>query len=754
MSQTYTQSVLGGKKTTTDNPLVTAMDKAFDGTTENGDFGLTFRGMAHRQQMSGSRGGALVAFDQQLIGSRPAMKVLPTRKNSLNPKVTRANEQHSQKRIGKDQGITRHLFKHMFNESIEEGIEIEQLAEQFADVVVLAFHNRDIDHGKGERQTTYWYIVELFGIIPETVLYKLIPLLVEYGSFADIPRLAEVATDSLSTSALYSALVEFYGESLRKDAQLPIENRSLAGKWATRIDSHFDRSCGFGKAVAKYLFPTEIPKGTSSAVAGKMAATSYKAYRKLIVELTKDKCVEPAMCSQDWRWIADNLKKVSGKAQFKYRRGFRDEIIHGPQNGQRRHPYDPDRTYLVEKLEEATKRAIDHPEEGVIKGGKTMQAYEIVSKYLSGAKLDVTLEAQWAAILHELTAPREWCKQLSVLLHNLEPGFVPKHNSDSVNAAKYLRNTVSKALETTNLDDLDILTKCLECFKNQTSIEDNNDRLVLLVKKWDKQGRAFDGDVSIVDTSGSMTGTPIEVAIALGIIVGQTQSVDSPWKNRCITFSTQPSWHLFKGDTLHSIVNGLKNEGGWGMSTNFARAISMILKVCVDNQVSSQFLPRRLWCFTDMEFDQADNLSGGSPEYYSYRNNELGNVEPWQTAYIKTNNAFTDAGYPDGCPGITFWNIRASGGTAQCQSDDTGVTTYGGFSQNLFKSIIYGNVVDVRQESPWDRLKTTLDSVRYMRVRQVLSESNEGPLAGYSLSVNVMEIETARVSDDEWELLD
>ena len=199
-----------------------------------------------------------------------------------------------------------------------------------------------------------------------------------------------------------------------------------------QTSAELDRSCGFGKAVAKYLFPVEIPKGSSAGEAGKIVAASYKAYRKLIVELTRDKCVEPAMCSKDWRWIADNLGKVSGKAQFKYRRGFRDEIIHGPQKGKRRHPHDPDRTYLVEKLDEATKRAIEHPEEGVIKGGKTLQAYEIVSKYLAGAPLDPTLEAQWSAILHELTAPREWCKQLCVLLQNLDEDSVPKRNGDSV----------------------------------------------------------------------------------------------------------------------------------------------------------------------------------------------------------------------------------------------------------------------------------------------------------------------------------
>ena len=757
MYTSYNQVSSVSGTNTTFNPLVQGLDNPLTSSTENGEFALTAQGMAHRQKTSGCRGGSLVAFDQQLVGSRPTMKVLPIRNNTHNPKVTKANAAHASTRIGKNHGISRDRFTKMFQQVIAEGRDVEQLAEQFADLVVLAFHNRDIDHGKGERQTTYWYIMELFHIIPETVLYQLVPLLVEYGSYADIPRLAEIAKEDPSTTRLYSALVEFYGETLRKDAELPLEKRSLAGKWATRIDSHFDRSCGFGKAVAKYLFPVEIPKGASSTECGKMVATCYKTYRKLIVELTKEKCVEPAMCSQDWRWIADNLKKVTGKAQFKYRRSFRDEIIYGPQKGERRHPYDPDRTYLVEKLEEATTRAIEHPEETIIKGGKTLQAYEIVSKYLSGSPLDPTLEAQWTAILHELTAPREWCKQLASLIENLDSNMVFTINSNSVSAAKYLRNTVSKAIEKTDLDDYYILTKCLDCFKNQTSVQDFHQQLNNLTWKWDKQGKAFDGDVSIVDTSGSMSGTPMDVAISLGILVGQAQSDESPWKGRCLTFSSEPSWHSFNGDTLHSIVNGLKNEGRWGNTTNFARTINMILKVCVDEKVPSQFLPRRLWCFTDMEFNRADNDSDGYHGYQGYhgnRGNTNKNNDKWGTAYVKTNSAFINAGYSSGSPGITFWNIRASGGTTQCQSDDKGVTTYGGFSQNLFKSIIYSKEVDVQQETPWDRLKTTLDSVRYLRVREILGNSNEGVLAAYSLPVIIEDLKPDSNSDDEWDLLE
>ena len=46
--------------------------------------------------------------------------------------------------------------------------------------------------------------------------------------------------------------------------------------------------------------------------------------------------------------------------------------------------------------------------------------------------------------------------------------------------------------------------------------------------------------VPLVDVSGSMSGTPMEVAIALGILVSEITSPS--YANRCMTFSARPEW--------------------------------------------------------------------------------------------------------------------------------------------------------------------------------------------------------------------
>lgn len=758
MSVSQTSMLLQGKKTYAEvaNPFVSALDNGLVSSTENGDFALTSKGMAHRQKSRGERGGALTALDQQLVGSRPEMRSVSSAPafHLRNPKVTKANLAHKKKKVGTKEGITRVRLEKMMDDVIQEGMELECLPEQMVDLVVLAFHVRDIDHGKGERTIFYWMMVKLLNHLPESLVGKLLSRIVEYGSYADLPRLAEIAyTDGNkgTSKKLYDMLVSFHSESIQANLDLDVKNRNLAPKWATRIDSHFDKTCHFGKSCAKYLFPVEIEKGTDPKTVGIMLGNTYKRYRKLCSELTKETCVETAMCAKNWKWVGDNLKKVTGKAQYKYRKAFMDEILYGPNKGQRRNPDDEERSYLRMKLEEATQRAIENPEEGIIKGGKTLQAYEIVKVYLDGKPQDATLEAQWKSIVYEITAPRVWAEKLSNILLNLDANQVPNRTKDTSESALFLRNKVVSSLEKSgNTTQLEILGKILESFKTQSVI--NKVEALELVQDWDRASRVFDGDVSIVDTSGSMSGTPMEVAISLGILVAECQTDTSPWRNRCVTFSENPAWHMMTGTTLYDKVSALKMENRWGGSTNFGKTMNMILAFCKEHQVEEKFLPKRLWCFTDMQFDSADNASSG---YYGYRQNQNQDTnDKWQTAFVKAQRAFKELGYSQ-APSLTFWNIRASNGTTQCQSDDKGVTTYGGFSQNLFKSVVFGKVVDVREETPWDRLKTTLDGDRYLPIREMLSETREGILANYTLvRQEVVEPAEENNSDDEWDILE
>ena len=485
--------------------------------------------------------------------------------------------------------------------------------------------------GKGERDLSYWYLLELFYLVPETMVQKLIPLFVKYGSYLDIVHIASLVKEDLnklpkkgsylekvssSTShsqseelkKLYHALVAFYGESLKRDYYKNPEDRTLSQENGPRINSHYDKKCGFGKDVAKYLFP---PQGKG----GAFVAESFKKYRKLITGLTEGTCVETAMCRKDWVWIGDNLSKVTGKAQYKYRFAFRDEYIYGILKGDRRNPYDDDRTYLRDKLEELTQKAIDNPEDNLMKGGKTLQAYEIVSQYLKGSGIDMSLEAQWKAIVHNLMECRHIKSSLECLLSNhvLENGCIDV-NTDSLKIIKYFHNKVFKKVKGTEMESP--VRKLVECFIQKTSIRDIELEVKSMIELWDKQSKVFDGDVACCDTSGSMSGLPLEVCISLGLLIQELKSPEDPWKNRVITFSEDPTWHIITGDTLYDKVLSLR-KANWGMNTDYGKMMNMILEFAVDNKIDEKFLPKILWIFTDMQFDASENETSYYSGYYS-----------------------------------------------------------------------------------------------------------------------------------------
>merc|ERR1711881_523914 len=64
--------------------------------------------------------------------------------------------------------------------------------------------------------------------------------------------------------------------------------------------------------------------------------------------------------------------------------------------------------------------------------------------------------------------------------------------------------------------------------------------------------------VSLVDVSGSMSGVPMEVSIALGLLVSDL--ADEPFRHRVLTFESTPRWH--KIPSTASPVEQIRNLQG------------------------------------------------------------------------------------------------------------------------------------------------------------------------------------------------
>ncbi|RLN09319.1 hypothetical protein C2845_PM11G02400 [Panicum miliaceum] len=176
--------------------------------------------------------------------------------------------------------------------------------------------------------------------------------------------------------------------------------------------------------------------------------------------------------------------------------------------------------------------------------------------------------------------------------------------------------------------------------------------------------------VAVCDVSGSMSGIPMDVCVALGLLVSELS--DDPWRGRVITFSERPELHRIAGETLPEKISFIRTMD-WGMNTNFQAVFDKILEVAVGARLGPERMVRRVFVFSDMEFDQAS-------------------AQPWETDYEAIVRKFTEAGYGAAVPEVVFWNLRDSK-AVPVEAGQKGVALVSGFSKNLLKLFLDGGGV-------------------------------------------------------------
>jgi len=175
--------------------------------------------------------------------------------------------------------------------------------------------------------------------------------------------------------------------------------------------------------------------------------------------------------------------------------------------------------------------------------------------------------------------------------------------------------------------------------------------------------------LAIVDVSGSMSGTPMTVAIALGLIVAELTG--PPFNGKCITFSASPKMFDIVGQNLQEKVNSLKHME-WGMNTNLMAVFDLILHNAMTNNLAPEKLIETLFIFTDMQFDQAESTRS----------------KGWADTFTVIKDKYNKAGYK--VPQIVFWNLRATANAFPTTADQEGVALVSGFSPELLKVFMEG----------------------------------------------------------------
>merc|ERR1712159_743990 len=106
----------------------------------------------------------------------------------------------------------------------------------------------------------------------------------------------------------------------------------------------------------------------------------------------------------------------------------------------------------------------------------------------------------------------------------------------------------------------------------------------------------------------------MEVAVALGILISEL--AEPAFRDRFLTFCSEPKWHsMDPAWSLHRKVQETR-KAPWEMSTDFSKALKMVLDACVQGDVPpAQVGELSLVVLSDMQFDAA-RVNGCGYGYY------------------------------------------------------------------------------------------------------------------------------------------
>ena len=250
-----------------------------------------------------------------------------------------------------------------------------------------------------------------------------------------------------------------------------------------------------------------------------------------------------------------------------------------------------------------------------------------------------------------------------------------------------------------------------------------------------KDTKSLENMIAMVDTSGSMeseNSQPLYSAMGLGIRVAEKSKLGK----RIMTFDANPTWINLDNckdfvDEVHTV-----RDAGWGMNTNFHKAMELILNQIKVNKLAADDVENLvLVVFSDMQFDAAEkNDDDDNPSLINDRScgsrytgsscgpNDSSCGSQYRGAATETVRQilvkkFHDAGV-ENCgtgykmPHILFWNLRSTNGFPEL-SYQNNVTMLSGYSPMLLNSFMEDGMTGLRDATPWGMLTKMLDKERY-----------------------------------------
>jgi len=552
---------------------------------------------------------------------------------------------------------------------INSGLDILDKMEINLDLFRLSMHLRDKDEGKGERDLSYWMIVELHKSFPKSIreLVKMLP--VKYGCWLDYLKIIqlfendyinECEDEKFQIKFTVKDMMKFMCNKILEDNES--DKPSLLAKWWPRESGKYSKLsrrlsimlCTNNKfdsknSLLEYSETYYKLKGVQSDKKYKKdfencKKNMYKACRKFISNLNKRiGTIEILECSGKWSDI--NPSSIPSKHLKIRSKAFQNLKLNNRPSGSYQRSDEPDRIQCAENFKEYYEKV----RKGEVKiNANGLFIYELVKKYYNGAQQDETWELQFQKIVDE--------------------------------------------------------TPALESF------------------------------TCLADTSGSMFGDPILVAISLAALISKKSK---RYPNRYISFNTVPSWKkIVPNASLFDIVKQMKNDNDWGGSTDFAAAMDLMIQVCKKCKVSKEEVKQmKMVIVSDMQFDSAKGNGG-----------LYGKSSNWKDSANRIKNGWAQAGYSQEYhPEIIYWNVRHTDNFV-AQSDTLGVQMMSGYNQTQLKVLLKaGEVSNNEAVTPLVTMRTALDTEYFDDIVITLQSVGENIFENLELELitnNVEDIES------------
>ncbi|KAI8689671.1 hypothetical protein NCS56_00230800 [Fusarium sp. Ph1] len=252
-----------------------------------------------------------------------------------------------------------------------------------------------------------------------------------------------------------------------------------------------------------------------------------------------------------------------------------------------------------------------------------------------------------------------------------------------------------------------------------------------------KDSGTLESCIAVCDVSGSMTypnfpdnTTPMDSAIGLSLLIAEVAK--PPFSGAFITFSSKPT--VEQVDLTKPLGEKYRNmlSSQWGMNTNFVAVFEdLILPMAIKNNLKQEDMVKRVFVFSDMQFDAAcGNESYGWDE-------ESKKPAQWTTSFERIKSKYQDAGYE--MPELVFWNL--AGGRAgysgewgdttapkPVTAEEEGTCLVSGYSQGMLKVFLDGGGFEEPEEEDEDEVVVDKDEDGNVTEKPIKKKAKMDPL--------------------------